>query len=134
MKNILEQFKKKKNIIIIIIIVFVITVILLFSYNSKKYNIYLELYMTDNSYGYKKYIPGNKSEFYLYKNSFLDMEYSFSDNKIRKVEYIISDDDILEIKNDKVYAKNVGETKIYIKSKDNIKSNVINIKVVDSYE
>lgn len=124
--------KNKKYIYIIAIIIIILCITLYFK--NKNYDIFLNLYMPSDSYGYIKYSPSNQNEFNLYKGSALNIEYIFSDNKKRKIKYVISNEDIIEIKNDKIYTKENGSTTIYIKTKDNIKSNIININVVNDNE
>jgi len=125
--------KNKKNIILIsLITIFILILIIIYFFTNKKdYQIFLDMYMPNDSYGYIVYSPGNNNEFNLYKNSYLNLEYVFSDKKERKIEYVINNNDIINIENNKIIAKNVGTSKIYIKTKDNIKSNVITINVVE---
>ncbi|MBQ7141096.1 MAG: hypothetical protein IJO32_06305 [Bacilli bacterium] len=134
MKNQTLKIFKNKNLVYIIGIILIIFVILIFYLNRKNYEVYLDLYMPSDSYGYVIYSPSNQNEFNLYKNSYLNIEYTFNDNKNRKIEFIISDNNIIEIKNNKIYAKNIGTTSIYIKTKDDVKSNIVNINVVKNDE
>jgi len=129
-KNFLEFIKSKSGIIICLTVILIIFSI---SFLSKKnYKVFLDLYMPIDSYGYVVYSPGNQTEFNLYKDSYLNIEYDFSDNKNRKIDYIISNSNIISIEDNKIYAKNIGETTIYIKTKDNIKSNIISINVINT--
>jgi len=125
--------KNKKNIILIsLITIFILILIIIYFFTNKKdYQIFLDMYMPNDSYGYIVYSPGNNNEFNLYQNSYLNLEYVFSDKKERKIEYVINNNDVINIENNKIIAKNVGTSKIYIKTKDNIKSNVITINVVE---
>jgi len=133
--KIYEFVKSHKVLIIIITFVIIIASILLLSFFSKKdYNIFLEMYMPNDSYGYVVYSPGNNNEFNLYKNSYLNIEYSFSDNKNRDIKYIVDNNEVISIENNKLIAKNIGTAKIYIKTNDNVESNIITVNVVNNNE
>ena len=125
---------KKKNIIFVvggIIVIGLIILLCVILFNKKSYNVFLEINMPKDSYGYVTYTPGNNSEFNLYKNSYLNLEYSFSDKKDRDVKYIIENEDIVTINNDRLTALSNGTTKVYVITDDKVKSNVITIRVVD---
>ncbi len=125
---------KKKNIIFVvggIIVIGLIILLCVILFNKKSYNVFLEMNMPKDSYGYVTYTPGNNSEFNLYKNSYLNLEYSFSDKKDRNVKYIIENEDIVTINNDRLTALSNGITKVYVITDDKVKSNVITIRVVD---
>ena len=129
------DFLKRKKWIIVGIIIGILIIILIYHFMGKKnYKVFLDMYMPNDSYGYIIYSPGNNSEFNLYKDSYLNVEYSFSDKVNRDVTYVIENEDIVSIDNNKLVAKNNGTTEIYIKTKDNIESNIITVNVVDKNE
>lgn len=134
MEKILNFIKSKKGLVTIALIILLIIIFIYFVMNKKDYKVFLDMYMPKDSYGYIKYSPGNENEFNLYKNSYLNIEYSFSDKKNREIEYVIEDNNIVSIENDKLIAKNTGTSKIYIKTKDNIESNYIIVNVVNDNE
>lgn len=129
------DFLKRKKWIIVGIIIGILIIILIYHFMGKKnYKVFLDMYMPNDSYGYIIYSPGNNSEFNLYKDSYLNVEYSFSDEVKRDITYVIENEDVVSIDNNKLVAKNNGTTKIYIKTKDNIESNIITVNVVDKNE
>ncbi len=129
------DFLKRKKWIIVGIIIGILIIILIYQFMGKKnYKVFLDMYMPNDSYGYIVYSPGNNSEFNLYKDSYLNVEYSFSDKVNRDITYVIENEDVVSIDNNKLVAKNNGTTEIYIKTKDNIESNVIIVNVVDKNE
>lgn len=133
--KIIETLKSKKWVILIATLIIIVLIIILYSsIGRRRYDIFLEGNMPKDSYGYIKYSPGNQNEFNLYKDSYLNLEYTFSDNKKRDVTYIIEDENIVNIENNKLIAKNYGTTKVYIKTKNNINSNDIIVNVVEKNE
>lgn len=135
MKDKIFSFIKNHKLMIIIFLILIIILIVSFILFSKKeYKVFLEMYMANDSYGYVVYSPGNNNEFNLYKDSYLNIEYFFSDEKNRNIEYIIDNNEIVSIKDNKLIAKNIGTCKIYVKTKDNIKSNVVTVNVVNNNE
>lgn len=129
------DFLKRKKWIIVGIIIGILIIILIYHFMGKKnYKVFLDMYMPNDSYGYIIYSPGNNSEFNLYKDSYLNVEYSFSDKVDRDITYVIENEDVVSINNNKLVAKNNGTTEIYIKTKDNIESNIITVNVVDKNE
>lgn len=129
------DFLKRKKWIIVGIIIGILIIILIYHFMGKKnYKVFLDMYMPNDSYGYIIYSPGNNSEFNLYKDSYLNVEYSFSDEVKRDITYVIENEDVVSIDNNKLVAKNNGTTEIYIKTKDNVESNIITVNVVDKNE
>ncbi len=129
------DFIKSKKWVIVGILIGILIIILIYYFAGKKnYRIFLDMYMPDDSYGYIVYSPGNNSEFNLYKDSYLNLEYTFSDKKDRNITYVIENENIIDIDNNKLIAKNYGTTEVYIETKDNIKSNIITINVVNENE
>lgn len=126
-------FSNKRNVIIfsfIIILILIIVFYFIFVKN-KNYNAFIELSLPFDSYGEVVYSPGNNYEFNLYVNSFLNIESSFSDGREHEFIIVIEDENVISLENNMLVAKEVGKTDVYIITKDDVKSNVISLEVIE---
>lgn len=125
-------FSNKRNIFIFVFVILIFVVVCFFLFSKKKiYNAFIDFSLPNDSYGEVIYIPGNNYEFNLYVDSFLNVDVFFSDDKDHQFTYVIEDNNVITIENNLLIAKNIGKTDIYIITDDNIKSNVISLKVIE---
>lgn len=126
-------FSNKRNVIIFsfIIILILIVVFYFIFVKNKNYNAFIELSLPFDSYGEVVYSPGNNYEFNLYVNSFLNIESSFSDGREHEFIIVIEDENVISLENNMLVAKEVGKTDVYIITKDDVKSNVISLEVIE---
>lgn len=128
-----KKIDKKIYIIIALILLIIIVGIIIFIKRKANYEAYLELNLKDSNTKVI-YSPNNTQKLELTIGNTLTLNHTFTNNKEHKYKYIIKDNDIITIENDKIIAQKEGVTNVYLKTNDGVKSNIIYVTVIDPRE
>lgn len=126
-----KELTKKGKIILSIIIGILAIIIFAIIFNTNKLDIQLVITpgITSENMSSYTYNAGNNTDMTIKPNGIVNLKYSYSDDKDYGVNWIVSDESVAKVENNKLVGKKAGVVTIYAVSKKDkrVKSNKVTL-------